>query len=167
MEKIKTIPVNKTCLVTETNPTPSKDWTVGITISAKDKIVSQNKITKFGNKLKPVSFVQFVISANSEQSCCENFDFTHNLPVNQPLFVDSIDLFLIKTCNNLILGSYLIPFCLQDLLEENCLVAKVHCGDNTYEIKFYNAHNGSYSHLITVETDLNNKANYFYEQFDI
>ena len=39
MEKIKTIPVNKVCLVTETNPTPSKDWTVGITISAKDKIV--------------------------------------------------------------------------------------------------------------------------------
>lgn len=154
MEKIKTIHVNKTCLVTETNPTPSKDWTVGITISAKDKIVTQNKITKFGNKLKPVSFVQFVISGNSEQSCCENFDFTHNLPVNQPLFVDSIDLFLIKTCNN-------YPD------EENCLVAKVHCGDDSYEIKFYNAHNGSYSHLITVETDLNNKANYFYEQFDI
>ena len=38
MEKIKTIPVNKACLITETNPTPSKDWTVGITISAKDKL---------------------------------------------------------------------------------------------------------------------------------
>lgn len=154
MEKIKTIPVNKTCFVTETNPTPSKDWTVGITISAKDKIVTRNKNTKFGNKLKPVSFVQFVISANSEQSCCEDFEFTHNLPVNQPLFVDSIDLFLIKTCDN-------YPD------EENWLVANVNCGDNTYEIKFYNAHNGSYNHLITVETDLNNKANYSYEQFDI
>lgn len=154
MEKIETIPVNKTCLVTETNPTPSKDWTVGITISAEDKIVTQNKITKFGNKLKPVSFVQFVISANSEQSCCEDFKFTHNLPVNQPLFIDSIDLFLIKICNN-------YPD------EENCLVAKVYCDNDTYEIKFYNEHNGSYSHLITVETDLNNKANYYYEQFDI
>lgn len=154
MEKIKTIPVNKTCIVTETNPTPSKDWTVGITISAKDKITTKNKITKFGNKLKPVSFVQFVISANSEQSCCEDFEFTHNLPVNQPIFVDSIDLFLIKTCDN-------YPD------EKNWLVAKIHCGDDTYEIKFYNAHNGCYSHLITVETDLNNKANYSYEQFDI
>ena len=154
MEKIKTIPVNKTCIVTETNPTPSKDWTIGITISAKDKITTKNKITKFGNKLKPVSFVQFVISANSEQSCCEDFEFTHNLPVNQPIFVDSIDLFLIKTCDN-------YPD------EKNWLVAKIHCGDDTYEIKFYNAHNGCYSHLITVETDLNNKANYSYEQFDI
>lgn len=154
MEKIKTIPVNKTCLVTETNPTPSKDWTVGITISAKDKITTKNKITKFGNKLKPVSFVQFVISANSEQSCCEDFEFTHNLPVNRPIFVDSIDLFLIKTCDN-------YPD------EKNWLVAKIHCGDTTYEIKFYNEHNGCYSHLITVETDLNNRANYSYEQFDI
>ena len=154
MEKIKTIPVNKTCFVTETNPTPSKDWTVGITISAKDKITTKNKITKFGNKLKPVSFVQFVISANFEQSCCEDFEFTHNLPVNRPIFVDSIDLFLIKTCDN-------YPE------EENWLVVKVNCGDTTYEIKFYNAHNGCYSHLITVETDLNNKANYSYEQFDI
>lgn len=154
MEKIKTIPVNKTCIVTETNPTPSKDWTVGITISAKDKITTKNKNTKFGNKLKPVSFVQFVISANSEQSCCEDFEFTHNLPVNRPIFVDSIDLFLIKTCDN-------YPD------EKNWLVAKIHCGDDTYEIKFYNAHNGCYSHLITVETDLNNKANYSYEQFDI
>lgn len=154
MEKIKTIPVNKACLITETNPTPSKDWTVGITISAKDKITTKNKITKFGNKLKPVSFVQFVISANSEQSCCEDFEFTHNLPVNRPIFVDSIDLFLIKTCDN-------YPD------EKNWLVAKIHCGDDTYEIKFYNAHNGCYSHLITVETDLNNKANYSYEQFDI
>lgn len=154
MEKIKTIPVNKTCIVTETNPTPSKDWTVGITISAKDKITTKNKNTKFGNKLKPVSFVQFVISANSEQSCCEDFEFTHNLPANQPIFVDSIDLFLIKTCDN-------YPD------EKNWLVAKIHCGDTTYEIKFYNEHNGCYSHLITVETDLNNKANYSYEQFDI
>lgn len=154
MEKIKTIPVNKTCIVTETNPTPSKDWTVGITISAKDKITTKNKNTKFGNKLKPVSFVQFVISANSEQSCCEDFEFTHNLPVNRPIFVDSIDLFLIKTCDN-------YPD------EKNWLVAKIHCGDDTYEIKFYNAHNGCYSHLITVETDLNNKANFSYEQFDI
>lgn len=154
MEKIKTIPVNKVCLVNETNPTPSKDWTVGITISAKDKIVTKNKITKFGNKLKPVSFVQFVISANSEQSCCEDFEFSHNLPVNQPIFVDSIDLFLIKTCNN-------YPD------EKNWFVANVNSGDDTYEIKFYNEHNGCYSHLITVETDLNNKTNYFYEQFDI
>lgn len=154
MSLIKTIPVNKTCIVTETNPTPSKDWTVGITISAKDKIVTQNKITKFGNKLKPVSFVQFVISANSEQYCCEDFEFTHDLPVNQPIFVDSIDLFLIKTCDN-------YPD------EKNWLVAKIHCKDTTYEIKFYNEHNGCYSHLITVETDLNNKANYSYEQFDI
>lgn len=154
MEKIKTIPVNKTCIVTETNPTPSKDWTVGITISARDKITTKNKNTKFGNKLKPVSFVQFVISANSEQSCCEDFKFTHNLPVNQPLFVDSIDLFLIKTCDN-------YPD------EKNWFVAKVNCGDTTYEIKFYNAHNGCYSHLITVETDLNNKANYSYEDFRI
>lgn len=154
MEKIKTILVNKACLVTETNPTPSKDWTVGITISAKDKIVTKNKITKFGNKLKPVSFVQFVISANSEQSCCEDFEFSHNLPVNQPIFVDSIDLFLIKTCDN-------YPD------EKNWLVANVNSGDDTYEIKFYNEHNGCYSHLITVETDLNNKTNYFYEQFDI
>lgn len=154
MEKIKTIPVNKVCLVTETNPTPSKDWTVGVTISAKDKVVTQNKITKFGNKLKPVSFVQFVISANSEQSCCEDFEFTHDLPVNQPLFVDYIDLFLIKT-------SVIFPE------EENWFVAKVHCKDTTYEVKFYNEHNGCYNHLITVETDLNNKANYSYEQFDI
>ena len=154
MEKIKTIPVNKTCLVTETNPTPSKDWTVGVTISAKDKIVTKNKITKFGNKLKPVSFVQFVISANSEQSCCEDFEFSHNLPVNQPIFVDSIDLFLIKTCDN-------YPD------EKNWFVANVNSGDDTYEIKFYNEHNGCYSHLITVETDLNNKTNYFYEQFDM
>ena len=154
MEKIKTIPVNKTCLVTETNPTPSKDWTVGITISAKDKIVTRNKITKFGNKLKPVSFVQFVMSANSQQYCCEDFEFTHDLPVNQPLFVDYIDLFLIKT-------SVIFPE------EENLFVAKVHCKDTTYEVKFYNEHNGCYSHLITVETDLNNKANYYYEQFDI
>lgn len=154
MEKIKTIPVNKTCIVTETNPTPSKDWTVGITISAKDKITTKNKITKFGNKLKPVSFVQFVISANSEQSCCEDFEFSHNLPVNQPIFVDSIDLFLIKTCDN-------YPD------EKNWFVANVNSGDDTYEIKFYNEHNGCYSHLITVETDLNNKTNYFYEQFDI
>lgn len=154
MEKIKTIHVNKTCLVTETNPTPSKDWTVGITIPARDKITTKNKITKFGNKLKPVSFVQFVISANSEQSCCEDFKFTHNLPANQPIFVDSIDLFLIKTCDN-------YPD------EKNWLVANVNSGDDTYEIKFYNAHNGCYSHLITVETDLNNKANYSYEQFDI
>lgn len=154
MSLIKTIPVNKTCLVTETNPTPSKDWTVGITISAKDKIVAENKNTKFGNKLKPVSFVQFVMSANSEQYCCEDFEFTHDLPVNQPLFIDKIDLFLIKTCD-------IYPE------EENLLVAKVHCKDTIYEIKFYNDHNGCYSHLITVETDLNNKANYFYEQFDI
>ena len=154
MEKIKTIPVNKTCLVTETNPTPSKDWTVGITISAKDKITTKNKITKFGNKLKPVSFVQFVMSANSEQYCCEDFEFTHNLPANQPIFVDSIDLFLIKTCDN-------YPD------EKNWFVANVNSGDDTYEIKFYNEHNGCYSHLITVETDLNNKTNYFYEQFDI
>lgn len=154
MSLIKTISVNKTCIVTETNPTPSKDWTVGITISAKDKIVAQNKITKFGNKLKPVSFVQFVISANSEQSCCEDFEFSHNLPVNQPIFVDSIDLFLIKTCDN-------YPD------EKNWFVAKVHCKDTTYEIKFYNAHNGCYSHLITVETDLNNRANYSYEDFSI
>lgn len=154
MEKIKTIPVNKVCLVTETNPTPSKDWTVGITISAKDKIVTRNKITKFGNKLKPVSFVQFVMSANSQQYCCEDFEFTHNLPVNQPLFVDYIDLFLIKT-------SVIFPE------EENWFVAKVHCKDTTYEVKFYNEHNGCYNHLITVETDLNNKANYYYEQFDI
>lgn len=154
MEKIKTIHVNKVCLVTETNPTPSKDWTVGVTISAKDKIVTKNKITKFGNKLKPVSFVQFVISANSEQSCCEDFEFSHNLPVNQPIFVDSIDLFLIKTCDN-------YPD------EKNWFVANVNSGDDTYEIKFYNEHNGCYSHLITVETDLNNKTNYFYEQFDI
>lgn len=154
MEKIKTILVNKTCLVIETNPTPSKDWTVGVTISAKDKIVTKNKITKFGNKLKPVSFVQFVISANSEQSCCEDFEFSHNLPVNQPIFVDSIDLFLIKTCDN-------YPD------EKNWFVANVNSGDDTYEIKFYNEHNGCYSHLITVETDLNNKTNYFYEQFDI
>lgn len=154
MEKIKTIHVNKACLVTETNPTPSKDWTVGVTISAKDKIVTKNKITKFGNKLKPVSFVQFVISANSEQSCCEDFEFSHNLPVNQPIFVDSIDLFLIKTCDN-------YPD------EKNWFVANVNSGDDTYEIKFYNEHNGCYSHLITVETDLNNKTNYFYEQFDI
>lgn len=154
MEKIKTIPVNKVCLVTETNPTPSKDWTVGITISAKDKIVTQNKITKFGNKLKPVSFVQFVMSANSEQYCCEDFEFTHDLPVNQPLYIDYIDLFLIKT-------SVIFPE------EENWFVAKVHCKDTTYEIKFYNEHNGCYNHLITVETDLNNKANYYYEQFDI
>lgn len=154
MSLIKTIHVNKTCFVTETNPTPSKDWTVGITISAKDKITTKNKNTKFGNKLKPVSFVQFVISANSEQSCCEDFEFTHNLPANQPIFVDSIDLFLIKTCDN-------YPD------EKNWLVAKIHCGDTTYEIKFYNEHNGCYSHLITVETDLNNKANYSYEQFDI
>lgn len=154
MEKIKTIYVDKACLVTETNPTPSKDWTVGITISAKDKITTKNKITKFGNKLKPVSFVQFVISANSEQSCCEDFKFTHDLPVNQPIFVDSIDLFLIKTCDN-------YPD------EKNWFVANVNSGDDTYEIKFYNAHNGCYNHLITVETDLNNKANYYYEQFDI
>ena len=154
MSLIKTIPVNKTCIVTETNPTPSKDWTAGITISAKDKIVTKNKITKFGNKLKPVSFVQFVISANSEQSCCEDFEFSHNLPVNQPIFVDSIDLFLIKTCDN-------YPD------EKNWFVANVNSGDDTYEIKFYNEHNGCYSHLITVETDLNNKTNYFYEQFDI
>lgn len=154
MNLIKTIPVNKTCIVTETNPTPSKDWTVGVTISAKDKITTKNKITKFGNKLKPVSFVQFVISANSEQSCCEDFKFTHNLPANQPIFVDSIDLFLIKTCDN-------YPD------EKNWLVANVNSGDDTYEIKFYNEHNGCYSHLITVETDLNNKANYSYEQFDI
>lgn len=154
MSLIKTIPVNKTCIVTETNPTPSKDWTVGITISAKDKITNKNKNTKFGNKLKPVSFVQFVISANSEQSCCEDFEFTHNLPANQPIFVDSIDLFLIKTCDN-------YPD------EKNWLVANVNSGDDTYEIKFYNVHNGCYSHLITVETDLNNKANYSYEQFDI
>lgn len=155
MNLIKTIPVNKTCIVTETNPTPSKDWTIGITISAKDKIIVENKNTKFGNKLKPVSFVQFVMSANSEQSCCEDFEFSHNLPVNQPIFVESIDLFLIKTCDN-------YPD------EKNWLVAKVHCGDNTtYEIKFYNEHNGCYSHLITVETDLNNKANYSYEHFDI
>lgn len=154
MEKIKTIPVNKICLVTETNPTPSKDWTVGITISAKDKIVTRNKNTKFGNKLKPVSFVQFVMSANSEQYCCEDFEFTHDLPVNQPLFVDYIDLFLIKT-------SVIFPE------EENWFVAKVHCKDTTYEVKFYNEHNGCYNHLITVETDLNNKANYYYEQFDI
>ena len=154
MNLIKTIPVNKTCLVTETNPTPSKDWTVGITISAKDKITTKNKITKFGNKLKPVSFVQFVISANSEQNCCEDFEFTHNLPVSQPIFIDSIDLFLIKTCDN-------YPD------EKNWLVANVNSGDDTYEIKFYNEHNGCYSHLITVETDLNNKTNYSYEQFDI
>ena len=154
MTLIKTIPVNKMCLVTETNPTPSKDWTVGVTISAKDKVVTRNKNTKFGNKLKPVSFVQLVISANSEQSCCEDFKFTHDLPVNQPLFVDSIELFLIKTCDN-------YPD------EKNWFVAKVHCKDATYEIKFYNEHNGCYSHLITVETDLNNKANYYYEHFDI
>ena len=154
MNLIKTIPVNKTCLVTEINPTPSKDWTVGITISAKDKIVAENKNTRFSNKLKQVSFVQFVMSANSMQYCCEDFEFTHNLPVNQPVFVDSIDLFLIKTCDN-------YPD------EKNWLVAKVHCGNDAYEIKFYNAHNGCYSHLITVETDLNNKANYSYEQFDI
>lgn len=154
MSLIKTISVNKTCIVTETNPTPSKDWTVGVTISAKDKIVTQNKNTKFGNKLKPVSFVQLVISANSEQYCCEDFEFTHNLPVNQPVFIDSIDLFLIKTCDN-------YPD------EKNWLVAKIHCDDTTYEIKFYNAHNGCYSHLITVETDLNNKANYSYEDFSI
>lgn len=154
MSLIKTIPVNKTCIVTETNPTPSKDWTVGITISAKDKIVAENKNTKFGNKLKPVSFVQFVMSANSEQYCCEDFEFTHDLPVNQLVFVDHIDLFLIKTCDN-------YP------AEENWLVAKVHCKDTTYEIKFYNEHNGCYSHLITVETDLNNKANYSYDDFSI
>lgn len=93
MSLIKTILVNKTCIVTETNPTPSKDWTVGITISAKDKIVVENKNTKFGNKLKPVSFVQFVMSANSMQYCCEDFEFTHDLPVNQSLFIDKIDLF--------------------------------------------------------------------------
>lgn len=104
--------------------------------------------------MKPVSFVQFVISANSEQSCCEDFEFTHNLPVNRPIFVDSIDLFLIKTCDN-------YPD------EKNWLVANVNSGNDTYEIKFYNTHNGCYSHLITVETDLNNKANYSYEQFDI
>lgn len=154
MSLIKTILVNKTCIVTETNPTPSKDWTVGITISAKDKIVVENKNTKFGNKLKPVSFVQFVMSANSMQYCCEDFEFTHDLPVNQPLFIDKIDLFLIKM-------PVIFP------AEENLLVAKVYCKDTTYEIKFYNEHNGCYSHLITVETDLNNKANYSYEDFDI
>lgn len=153
MNLIKTIPVNKTCIVTETNPTPSKDWTVGITISAKDKIVAENKNTRFGNKLKPISFVQFVMSANSEQYCCEDFEFTHDLPVNQPLFIDHIDLYLIK-----------MPVIFPE--EENLLVAKVHCKDTTYEIKFYNEHNGCYNHLITVETDLNNKANYSYEQFD-
>lgn len=154
MSLIKTIPVNKPCLVTETNPTPSKDWTVGITISAKDEIVAENKNIKFGNKLKLVSFVQFVMSANSEQYCCEDFEFTHNLPVNQPNFIDKIELFLTKTCDD-------YP------AEENWLVAKVHCKDTTYEIKFYNRHNGCYSHLITVETDLNNRANYSYEQFNI
>lgn len=94
------------------------------------------------------------MSANSEQYCCEDFEFTHDLPVNQPLFIDKIDLFLIKM-------PVIFP------AEENLLVAKVYCKDTTYEIKFYNEHNGCHSHLITVETDLNNKANYSYEQFDI
>ena len=104
MELIKTIRVNKECIIDGNNPTPSKDdWSVLINITSCDSDLiadyhSRQKKQKVkchqpkDKMFRQKQFVHFVMSYQARNLCCEEFSAQNNVPVGQH-FITKIEIY--------------------------------------------------------------------------
>ena len=165
MELIKTIRVNKECIIDGNNPTPSKDdWSVLINITSCDSdLIADYRSRQKKQKIKLYQsrdkvfrgkqFVHFVMSYQARNFCCEEFSVQNNVPLGQH-FITKIEVYE---------NRYTDYHLYNDTVNE--MVVRVYfSNDLYYDAIVRNCHNGSYAHSIEINYDLNgNEFDFIYE----